>query len=251
MPLATAERHFREDIDRAKQLVRHADGLPGGKIKDDILRSSWMICVGASDAYFCDAYADLIARTLRAKDLEPAVALPERLGNLHVPVTAVLREAGGWRWRMAARELIERENVLSVDQIKALFNHFFRKNTKIMNPSTIEPWILHVHSKQRLWGRSKSDYRALPDAAAKAIAREKAVKKFKERMSYIFQRRHDCIHNCDRPKTALQPISKTSATKAIEDIEFLVLRCHEAFLVEYPVYLSGCGFSAATRNAVL
>lgn len=171
MALATAERHFQEDLARARQLVNHADGLGAGIIKDDILRSSWMTCVGASDAYFCDAYADLIARTLRAKDLEPAVSLPERLGNLQVPVTAVLREAGGWRWRMAARELIERENVLSVEQIKSLFNHFFRRSTKIMNPSTIEPWILHVHSKQRLWGISKSDYRALPDAAAKANAR--------------------------------------------------------------------------------
>lgn len=209
-----------------------------------------MACVGASDAYFCDAYADLIARTLRAKDIEPNIALPSRLGNLQVPVTAVIREAGGWRWRMAARELIERENVLSLGQIKGLFNHFFRPSTKIMNPSTIEPWILHVHSKQRLWGISKANYRALPDDAAKARARDKAVNNFKERLAAIFQRRHDCIHNCDRPRVALQAISKTSVTKVIDDIEFLVDRCHEAFQAEFSEYLSGCGFSAVTRNAV-
>lgn len=40
MPLATAGRHSREDLDRAKRLVDHADGLPDGTVKDDIIRSS-------------------------------------------------------------------------------------------------------------------------------------------------------------------------------------------------------------------
>ena len=125
MILITAKRHFDEDIQRAHNLRIHASNLQDSQVRDDILRSTWMMAVGASDAYFCDAYADLIARTLRAKDMEPAIKLPERLGNLQVPVTAVIREAGGWRWRMAARGLIERENVLSLNQIKSLFNHFF------------------------------------------------------------------------------------------------------------------------------
>ena len=95
MILGTAKTHFDEDTQRAKQLVEHANGLSAGCVKDDICRSAWMLVVGASDAYFCDAYADLIARTLRAKDKEPAIELPERLGNLQVPVTAVIRKAGG------------------------------------------------------------------------------------------------------------------------------------------------------------
>ena len=62
-----------------------------------------MMAVGASDAYFCDAYADLIARTLQAKQLQPTVTIPDRLSKLKVPVIAVIRQAeGGWRWRMAA-----------------------------------------------------------------------------------------------------------------------------------------------------
>lgn len=250
MILDTAKRHFDADTQRASQLARHAQGLQKGDVKDDIFRSAWMMAVGASDAYFCDAYADLIARTLRAKDLEKAINLPDRLGNLRVPVTAVIRSSGGWRWRMAARELIERENVLSLGRIRDLFNHFFSSSQKIINESTIEAWILHADSKQRLWGISKIGYRALPTQQAKNEARKTAVEKFEERMSGIFQRRHDCIHNCDRPKTAVQPISKTAVQKAIQDIEFLVNRCHEAFMAEFPLYLDRCGFSSATKNAV-
>ncbi|MCY4486575.1 MAG: hypothetical protein OXF11_05590 [Deltaproteobacteria bacterium] len=247
MILVTARKHFDEDKQRARLLTSHASDLEQGLLKDDVLRSAWMIAVGASDAYFCDAYADLVARTLRAKDSEPNIELPHRLGSLQVPVTAVIRESSGWRWRMAARGLMERENVLSIDRIKELFNHFFDEQRKLMNPTTIEPWILHKDSRQRLWGFSKTTYRRGNDKPAACRA---AVRKFGERMSNIFQRRHDCIHNCDRPKAALQQTSVAGVKKAIEDIEFLVNRCHEAFVNEFPEYIGRCGFSGATKNAV-
>ena len=66
MFLDTAKRHFEEDIARANDLIAHASNQPVGGLKDDLLRSGLMIAVGACDAYFCDAYADLITRTLRA-----------------------------------------------------------------------------------------------------------------------------------------------------------------------------------------
>jgi hypothetical protein len=66
----------------------------------------------------------------------------------------------------------------------------------------------------------------------------------------IFQRRHDCIHNCDRPKVALQSVSDVAVEKKLYDIEFLVSRCQEAFLSEFPEYLRLCGFGAVTRNRV-
>jgi hypothetical protein len=84
-----------------------------------------MMAVGASDAYFCDAYGDLLARALRAKSIQPGVQIPDRLNNLKVPVITVLSGTHeGWRWRMAARELIEKENVLALKKIRELFNHF-------------------------------------------------------------------------------------------------------------------------------
>lgn len=250
MILITAYSRFQEDISRAKKLVEHARLSASGSVKDDILRAAWMTGVGESDAYFCEAYIDLVTRTLRAKDKEPAIELPKRLGDLRVPVTAVIREAEGWRWRMAAREMMERESVLSINQIKDLFNHFFRNQTKILRPDTIEPWIVHRQSKQRLWGISKKQYLALPDASAKRAARSQAMDKFNSRMAEIFQRRHDCIHTCDRPRQAVQQTSLVSTEKSVADIEFLVTRCHEEFKTEFLEYLKDCGFSVATRNAV-
>jgi hypothetical protein len=148
--LATAKEHFNEDIGRARALVAHAETLPEGLLRGDVLRGAWMMAVGATDAYFSDAYADLISRALRAKDLQPNIAIPDRLNNLRIPVVAVLRQAqGGWRWRMAARELIEEENVLSLEKIRKLFNHFFHEDRKLLNQKTIEPWITHPSAKRR------------------------------------------------------------------------------------------------------
>jgi hypothetical protein len=99
----TAKTHFDEDIARSRALVAHAgtlpDGLlPDGLLRDDILRAAWMMAVGACDAYFSDAYADLISRALRAKELQPEVTIPDRLNSLRIPVIAVLRQARGGGW---------------------------------------------------------------------------------------------------------------------------------------------------------
>lgn len=124
--LGTAKQHFDEDIQRARDISAHAAALQAGRLRDDLFRSSWMTAVGASDAFFCDAYADLVTRTLRAKDRQPDGNLQDKLNNLKVPVIAVLNTSNGWRWRMAAREIIEKENVLSIKQIKDLLNIFCR-----------------------------------------------------------------------------------------------------------------------------
>lgn len=248
--LNTARVHFDQDMARARALLAHSGAIHTEVLADDILRAAWMLGVGATDAYFSDAYADLISRALRAKDLQPAIQIPDRLNNLKVPVTAILRQStGGWRWRMAARELIEKENVLSLEKIKTLFNHFFRNSHRILKQDTIEVWILHPQSRVRLFGVSSSQYRS-SNAHVKTQLRIRALEQFEEHFSQIFQRRHDCIHNCDRPRIALQPINSTSVRKTLEDIEFLVSRCHEAFHAEFPVYLNTLGFSAATRNQV-
>ena len=250
MFLSTAKQHYDHDIQRAKDLIAHAIALPDGNIKDDILRASWMMAVGACDAYFSDAYADLISRTLRAKDIEPAIHIPDRLNNLKIPVTAILRQGhDGWRWRMAARELIEEENVLSLEKIKKLFNHFFRKSHKILSTETIGDWIIHRQSKKRLFGVSSRSYRAMI-GNTKHKAKIDALDKLSVLFEQIFQRRHDCIHNCDRPKIALQAISPGTCERRIQDINFLVERCHEALITEFPEYLRALGFRGTTRARV-
>lgn len=247
--LETAKQHFDQDIIRANNLLAHARGLDAGEVRNDILRLVWMMAVGACDAYFSDAYADLVARTLKAKDIQSAVNLPDRLNNLKVPVIAVIRDSPSWRWRMAARELIEDENVLSIEKMKKLFNHFFRDNHKLFNQNSIDLWILHADAKQRHFGINRTTYRALTPAQ-KGPARKSALEQFSARLDIIFQRRHDCIHNCDRPKVALQTITDSSAEKALQDVGFLVTRCHDALAAEFPEYLRTLGFSGVTRNRV-
>jgi len=248
--LITAKRHFDEDLGRSRGLLGHARPLGVGPLRDDILRAAWMMAVGACDAFFCDAYADLVSRALRAKDLEPRVEIPDRLANLRIPAIAVIRQAaGGWRWRMAARELIEDESVLSLQKIRELFNQFCRPNSKLVTARAIETWILHRDAKHRLFGISTTDSRKLT-GPQRSTARELAVAKINSRFDTIFQRRHDCIHNCDRPKIALLAISDTSVNKVMEDVKFLVDRCHEALSIEFSAYLTELGFSGQTRNRV-
>jgi hypothetical protein len=251
MFLQTPKHHFDEDLARARALLAHARTLPVEMLQGDILRSAWMMSVGALDAYFSDAYGDLLARTLRAKDIEPAVAIPDRLNNLKVPVIAVLSgRHEGWRWRMAARELIEKENVLSLAKIRDLFNHFFRKTHRILHLQTVETLITHRDAKSRMFGITATAYRALP-AGDKTKANTDAVAHMEEHFEELFQRRHDCIHNCDRPKIALQGITPENVQKAIDDVDFLVGRCHDGFMIEFPIYLTNLRFSAVTRNRVL
>ena len=251
MFLTTARNHFNEDLDRGTALVHHAGTLPVGTMRCDILRAAWMMAVGACDAYFCDAYGDLIARTLRAKSLQQAVSMPDRLNHLRVPVIAVLSGTHeGWRWRMAARELIEDENVLSLEKIRKLFNHFFRTGHKILNQDTVETLILHADARSRFFGITPTEYWKLMTPAQKSAAKKDALARFEAHFENVFQRRHDCIHNCDRPKMALQPITDTKVEKIIQDIGFLVSRCHDAFRDEFPTYLEDLGFKAATRAQV-
>jgi hypothetical protein len=252
MLLNTALLHFNEDVGRAAALHALAEPMAAGIVRDDILRAAWMMAVGACDAYFSDAYADLVSRTLQAKALHPAMAIPDKMNNLKIPVVAVLRETrtyGGWRWRMAARELIEDENVLSLKKIKELFNQFFPNGGKLMTAPTIEPWILHRDARVRHFGVSKTAYRALA-AGAKGSAKAKALEKFQAGFGDIFQRRHDCIHNCDRPKVALQAITAVTVEKRIEDVSFLVRRCHADLLAAFPLYLRRCDVPGAVRARV-
>jgi hypothetical protein len=249
MVINTAKLHFDEDIARSRDILDHAAALNNSRLKDDLLRCSWMYAVGASDAFFCDAYADLIARTLRAKDRQKTGNLEGKLGNSKIPVVVFLSSNNGWRWRMAAREMIEKESVLSIKEIKDLLNSFCRTQHKLLTVETIEPWMLNLDMKQRVFGIGRHAFQNL-NGNARSLAKKDGLKRLEERMQTIFQRRHDCIHNCDRPRAALQPLTASATSKAIEDIDFLVNRCTEHLRAEFPNFLTSCGFSGQTRNYV-
>jgi hypothetical protein len=248
----TALQHFREDIARAKDIVAHADPLPRGnaaeqRLRSDLLRSAWMFAVGALDAYFCDAYTDLIAVTVSSKSRQPSITLPEFFYEIRFPIRAILEEYANpnWRWRMAARKMMERENVLSLSTIQSLFNKFFREDRRFF-VSLLDTWMSHADAKTRLFGTTRAAYLALTPGE-KDRARRQAMDQFKERFGVIFQRRHDCIHNCDRPRMSPQPLDQSiTVLKVIEDVEFLVFRCDEHINTEFHQFLTGIGCSATT-----
>lgn len=253
----TALRHFIEDIARARALLAHADPLPATTpteqtLRSDILRSAWMFAVGALDAYFCDAYTDVVAAALIAKARQPSVELPDFFLNIKFPVRAILEEYDrndNWRWRMAARDKMERENVLSFDTIRNLFNKFCRPGQKFFH-EMMERWIAHPDARQRLFGTTKVKYQKLTDKD-KEQARKHAVAQLTDRFVEIFQRRHDCIHNCDRPRRQQQPLtSHANVLKVIQDVEFLVRRCDEHLNAEIREFLRGCKCSQTICSSV-
>lgn len=105
-------------------------------------------------------------------------------------------------------------------------------------------------SRIRLFGVAPARYVAMSDSD-KHSAREAAIDQFEERFRTIFQRRHDCIHNCDRPRVSPQPLDKSGTVlKVIQDVEFLVSRCDDHIHSEFREFLLGVGCSMATITQV-
>lgn len=104
----------------------------------------------------------------------------------------------------------------------------------------------------RLFGFSRTAYRQTPNGAAKGALRKAALEKLEKRLGVIMQRRHDCIHNCDRPKYKINKLNMTPpyVRGVIVDLEFIVNRCQEEMIREFPVFLNDIGCNAVTRNRV-
>jgi hypothetical protein len=110
---------------------------------------------------------------------------------------------------------------------------------------TDAPQRFHPQSNKRLFGITRAAYQAL-DPAGKDAARKSAQEQMGERYGSIFQRRHDCIHNCDRPKVSPQPLVKgDTVIRVIEDVEFLVSRCDEHINAEFRQFLLDANCPAA------
>jgi hypothetical protein len=244
----TALQHFREDIGRARAIIQHADPLPRATpeeamLRSDLLRSAWMFAVGAIDAYFSDAYADIVAATALSKQRQPSIVLPRSIQEIKVPIRAVLEtyDARDWRWRMAARAMVDSTSFLSLESIRKSFNPFFRKGHKLFGDKLAD-WIQHPAAKIRLFGMSANDYSALGDAGKDKAMKNTVTSQFTERYEDIFQRRHDCIHNCDRPRLSPQRLTGAATVeRVVQDAVFLVERCDDHIAAEFREFLLGCG----------
>ncbi len=249
----TALQHCNEDIQRAKAIVTHVETMLQGTaaeqvLRSDLLRSAWMFAVGALDAYFCDAYTDLVAASIISKNRHAAMALPEFFLEIKFPIRAILESYANnfnWRWRMAARRMMADESVVRLDRIQGLFNKFFRPNHKLFR-QVLADWIVHAHAKKRVFGITRKAFSALPTDRDCRDAVDRAWEYMQERYRGIFQRRHDCIHNCDRPKVSPQRlVLGGTVTKVIDDVSFLVYRCDEHINTEFREFLLGTGCTAA------
>lgn len=261
--------HFDEDIERARAILTHADPLSVGtdlqkRLRDDLVRSSWMFGVGALDAYFCDLYTDLLASVLMSKERQPNITLPPFILATEVPLDAVYADYAqrhNWRWRMMARRRMERENVLSTDTIRTLLNPFLRSGHKLF-PDVVDSWIAKAGATRRIFGIAPATYQlqmaatiAEPDDDKKEKMqkglRNNAAGALKKRFMQIIQRRHDCIHNCDRPRTSLKRIrSSASVALVLNDIEFLVRNVEDHVTTEFRQFLTGLGCTPQTINQV-
>jgi hypothetical protein len=167
-----------------------------------------------------------------------------------IAILAIGRDAA--KCRAAAHGCLAEDEILAAraihlphDHRKMRFNKFFPKGRKLFR-DLLDRWMSSPESKIRLFDVSGVDYLAMtPDE--KSTAREKAVDKFEERFRIIFQRRHDCIHNCDRPRISPQPLDKGGTVlKVIEDVEYLVLQCDAHINREFRQFPVNIGCSAAT-----
>jgi hypothetical protein len=256
MPV-TAFQHFTDDIDRASKLVDHAVALPHATaaqrlLQSDIFRSGWMFAAGALDAYLCDAYTWVVGGTLIAKDRQPAIALPPKLMEISLPVTAYLghyQSRDRWRWRMAARRMMDERNMLNLGAVESVFKPFLPNGQKLYH-DVIVSWVAAAQAKERVFAVTPAAFAALSPQRRNA-QRQAFIDAMRERFDEgIFQRRHDCIHNCDRPRVSPQRLDRAGTVKnVIRDVQFFAHQFNAHLDARFPQFLRSLGFSAATVQA--
>jgi len=260
-----ALRYFVEDIARAEALVALAEGMPRESdeqqlVRDDVLRSAWMFAVGAMDAYYSDAYADLLGGTLICLQRQPlkadgtSVRIPSGILQTPLPVSMFMKEypdRENWRWRMGARGRIERQNFLQLeDEVQKLINPFMLKKRGLFAADSFDRWIVGSGNRKKLLGITSAAYARL-SPQLKGKARKEAKDAVLQRMKKIVQRRHDCIHNCDRPDNAPQNIHSIGTLRNVVDhVRYVVLSSDRHIEAEYPSFLKDCGFSGVTISGI-
>lgn len=253
----TAYRHFDEDVNRASDLVDHADTLPNRTdaeklLRSDVLRSGVMFAAGALDAYLCDAYSWVVGGSLIAKDRQRAVALPKKLLEISLPVTAYLEHyetRDRWRWRMAARRMMDERNMLNLGAVEGAFKPFLPVKKKIYHDVIVD-WLTAANAKDRIFSITTAAFEAMTPQQKNA-KRQDFIDAMRNRFDeVIFQRRHDCIHNCDRPKVSPQSLPNAGTVRnIIRDVRFFGEQFDAHLNKHFPIFLSGLGFSAATIQA--
>lgn len=223
MPI-TARQHFNEDIARSEALYSQGVAVAAANpdLAADLFRSAVAAAVGAMDAYLCDAYVDCLTRALRACRANGGPKLPSGYAKELLPAGPLISNSYtqrvNWSLRMAARARMEKDNLLQVGRVKEMLNPVLPAGQKLwvdLAPSYI------ALNRKRMTGISQTDY-ASKTGQAKQKATEKAAAAVLARIGKVVQRRHDIVHNCDRPKSALQGMTRGAAQKMMADIKSFI-----------------------------
>jgi hypothetical protein len=212
----TARRHFDDDFARATELLAQAQTCEEEPLKTDLARCAIAFGVGALDAYLCDAFLDALARKMKQCRRDDT-ALPAGYAKLLIPAGPLLSSyeaRPNWGLRMAARAMMEKDNMLQLGRIKDLINPVLPDGQKLW--IDVAPSFIALDRK-RLAGISTSEYAAL-STREKVSARRKAAAAVLRRVGVVVQRRHDIVHNCDRPKNAPQALKIGSARNMLTDV---------------------------------
>ena len=97
--------------------------------------------------------------------------------------------------------------MLNLGAVEEAFKPFLPPNHKLYY-DVIVAWVIEASAKKRIFGITPTAFAAL-SVQRKNDQRGYFVNAMRKRFDdVIFQRRHDCIHNCDRPKVAPQPLTR-------------------------------------------
>lgn len=221
---ATARAHFDDDVSRAWSLhtLALATEPTDRPLALDLGRVSVAFGVGALDSYLCDAFTDTLARCLRSCR-QRGRAVPAGYAKLELPIGPLLTDyavRNNWGLRMASRALMERDNLLQLRRLQKLFNPALPSGQRLW--ADLAPQFVDL-DRVRLTGFRKADYRRLT-GKAKSEGPKKVSGAVLAGMGVIVQRRHDVVHNCDRPRSAKQNITLAMAQKMLTDIgDFFVI----------------------------
>jgi len=219
----TPRRHLESDLDRVDALFAEGEQIADDGVRGDVYRHCVAIAVGAMDAYLCDAYAHLLVSTIRAFNDGKITRLPKAYANESLPVGPLLGKnythRQQWALRMAVRQRMEKDNMLRVSRARTAFNPALPTGQKL--------WGDIIFDYARLRRKRLTKWTANEIHAASGSARDKMKKaawgRLTRRIGNIVQRRHDIVHNCDRPKQAPQRMSRGTAKAMIADVRDFVI----------------------------
>jgi len=118
---------------------------------------------------------------------------------------------------MAAREIMEKDNVLQLRKAEQMINPGLAPSHRLWT-DVIDKFV--ALDRKRLTAVRPRDFKS--KGAMNNAQRKAAIFALRSRISLIIQRRHDIVHNCDRPKVSPLRINPSDAAAMVADISDFV-----------------------------